>query len=165
MLKLRARAAAPTTATGGRGMAAAGVPTAGSTAASAPMSSARAHALDARERGSPAGDDGAGHWVPPVITAVATEGKAIPEVMAALDAHYEYLSSTGKLTERRRARLRERVRDVVHQRVRSRLWSDPDTATWLDERLPALESGRSTPYEVADALLRRSAALLTGRSE
>jgi LAO/AO transport system kinase len=150
MLRLRARAAGPATGAGGPPGA-------------TPMPSGRAHALDARDRGPVAGDDGAGHWLPPVITAVATEGKGITEVATALDQHYEYLSSTGTLTDRRRARLRERVKDVVHQKVRSRLWSDAETEAWLDELLPALESGRTTPYDVADALLKRSAALLTGR--
>jgi LAO/AO transport system kinase len=148
MLRLRARAAAPARSAAG------GTPA---------MPSARAHALDARDRGTPAGDDGSGHWIPPVLTVVATAGTGVADVATALDRHYEYLSSTGLLTDRRRARLRERVKDVVHQKVRSRLWSDRDTAAWLDEQLPTLESGRTTPYDVADALLKRSAALLTGR--
>ncbi len=147
MLRLRARAAAP----------------AARSAAGAAMPSARAHALDAKDHGAPAGDDGAGHWIPPVLTVVATAGTGIADMVTALDRHYEYLSSTGLLTDRRRARLRERVKDVVHQKVRDRLWPDRGTAAWLDEQLPALESGRTTPYDVADALLNRSAALLTGR--
>jgi LAO/AO transport system kinase len=152
MLKLRARAATPShAAAGGSG---------------AKMSSARAHALEAAaSRGSVDGDDGAGHWVPPVLTAVATEATGIAEMATALDRHYEYLSSTGLLTDRRRARLRERVKDVVDQKVRARLWSDPGTVGWVDEQLPALESGRTTPYDVADALLKRSTALLTGRQD
>jgi len=147
MLKLRARAAAPARENAG-----------------VAMPSGRAHALDAAaHRQTTDGDDGAGHWLPPVLTAVATEGKGIPELVSALDRHYEYLSTTGLLTERRRARLRERVKDVVDQKVRSRLWSDAGTSSWVGEQLPALESGQTTPYDVADALLRRSAALLTGR--
>jgi LAO/AO transport system kinase len=149
MLRLRARAAAPAGAS--------------AAATGATMPNARAHALDAKDRGGPAGDDGAGHWIPPVLTVVATAGTGIADLATALDRHYEYLSSTGLLTDRRRARLRERVKDVVHQKVRDRLWSDRVTAAWLDEHLPALESGRTTPYDVADALLTRSAALLTGR--
>jgi len=151
MLKLRARAAAPTDRA--------------EAAARSTMTSARAHALEGSHRGGPAGDDGHGHWTPPVLTAVATEGKGMPEIAAALDQHYEYLSSSGVLLERRRARLRERVKDVVDQRVRARLWTDAGTAQWVEGQLPALEAGSITPYDVADALLARSAALLTGRSD
>lgn len=152
MLRLRARAATPASKTA-------------AASASTAMPSARAHALDARDRTTPAGDDGSGHWIPPVLTVVSTDGTGVPELSKALDRHYEYLSTTGLLTERRRARLRERVKDVVHQKVRDRLWSDSATGAWLDEQLPALESGRTTPYDVANALVKRSAALLTGRPD
>jgi LAO/AO transport system kinase len=65
------------------------------------------------------------------------------------------------LRERRRSRLRERVVEVVEDKTRRRLWSDAATNAWLEERLPALESGDATPFGIADALLARSADLLT----
>jgi hypothetical protein len=58
--------------------------------------------------------------------------------------------------------LRERVADVIDQKVRARLWEDPATVAWLNDRLGALEAGAATPFEVADELLRRSATLITG---
>ena len=61
MLRLRARAAAPA------------LRSAAATGATA-MPSARAHALDAKDHGAPAGDDGAGHWIPPVLT-VGCDGR------------------------------------------------------------------------------------------
>ena len=62
---------------------------------------------------------------------------------------------------RRRARLRRRVVEVVESRVRRRLWTDAPLVAWLDEQLPDLEAGSRNPFEVADALLARSADLLT----
>jgi hypothetical protein len=56
------------------------------------------------------------------------------------------------------------VVDVVDDTTRRRLWTDAATAAWLDERLPDLEAGRETPFAIADALLARSADLLTGRT-
>ena len=53
-------------------------------------------------------------------------------------------------------------RELVDDRLRTRLWRDADTNAWLDERLAALEAGRTTPFAVADALIARSGALLTG---
>ena len=52
--------------------------------------------------------------------------------------------------------------------MRERLWGDPTINAWLDEQLPALEAGRTTPFAVADALLARSATRLntmTGSAE
>ena len=108
--------------------------------------------------------DEAEQWTPPVLRTVAAKEEGISELVAALDRHFHYLERSGTLRERRRARLRERVVEVAEQRMRRRLWTDPATSRWLDERLPALESGESTPFAVADALLARSGDLLTGKT-
>jgi GTPase len=100
-------------------------------------------------------------WTPPVLRTVAVKGEGIDDIVGALDRHFAYLEASGKLRERRRARLRERVVDVVHERVRFRLWRDADTNRWLDEQLAALEAGATNPFDVADALLARSGNLLT----
>jgi LAO/AO transport system kinase len=100
-------------------------------------------------------------WVPPVLRAVAAKGEGVPETVAALDRHFAYLETTGALRERRRGRLRERVVEVVEQKVRQRLWRDPATEAWVEAQLPALEAGTSNPFGVADDLLGRSAELLT----
>ncbi|MDB4908410.1 MAG: transport system ATPase [Gemmatimonadetes bacterium] len=103
-------------------------------------------------------------WTPPVLRSVAIKDDGIDEVIGALDRHFEYLERTGTLRDRRRRRLRERVVDVVESRVRTRLWQDDETARWLDGQLPGLESGATTPFAVADALLARSGEQLTRTS-
>jgi hypothetical protein len=70
--------------------------------------------------------------------------------------------ATGVLAERRRARLRAKVAEVVDLEIRRRLWGDAATEAWLDTRLAALESGDATPFDVAEEMLRRSGRLLTG---
>jgi len=106
--------------------------------------------------------DDADRWVPPVLRSVGTTGEGVAELLSSLDRHFGYLERSGTLKERRRTRLRERVVDVVEQRLRRRLWTDAATKEWLDARIPGLESGESTPYAVADALLAQSGPLLTG---
>jgi LAO/AO transport system kinase len=100
-------------------------------------------------------------WTPPVLRAVATKREGLDEFSAALDRHFSYLETSGTLGQRRRARLRERVVDVVGERVHDRLWNDAGTNRWLDDQLAALESGTTNPFDVADALLARSGDLLT----
>jgi len=99
-----------------------------------------------------------------VLRTIGTEEQGIGELAEALDRHFRYLETSGQLRTRRRARLRERVVDVVEDRTRQRLWSDADTTAWLEARLPQLEAGEATPFEIADALLARSADLLSGRT-
>lgn len=101
-------------------------------------------------------------WTPPVVNTVGTTAEGVPELRDALDRHFAYLERSGTLAARRRARLRQRVVDVVEDRVRRRLWLDADTNAWLDALLPDMESGAATPFAVADALLARSGSLLTG---
>ena len=104
-------------------------------------------------------------WTPPVLRSVAVKAEGIAEMVAALDRHFRYLESSGTLQQRRRARWRERVVDVVEQRVRDRLWTDAATGRWLDDQLMALEAGTTNPFDVADALLERSRNLITRNSE
>jgi LAO/AO transport system kinase len=110
-------------------------------------------------------DENPEHWTPPVLRAVATKGDGLPEFLAALDRHFGYLETSGTLGRRRRERLRERVVDVVGERVHDRLWTDAETNRWLDDQLGALESGASNPFDVADALLARSGDLLTRNTQ
>lgn len=106
-------------------------------------------------------------WTPPVLRSVASTGEGIPELVEALDAHFAYLEGSGTLQSRRRARLRERVVDAVEQRLRARLWRDAEISTWLEEQLPALERGETTPLAVATTLIDRSvkAGTLTGKDQ
>ena len=105
-------------------------------------------------------------WTPPVLRTVASKGEGVGELTEAVDKHFGYLERSGALRERRRARLRARVVEVVESKVRRRLWSDDSTNRWLDERLGELESGGTNPFAVAEELLARSANLLTNtRSE
>ena len=105
--------------------------------------------------------DDAETWTPPVLSTVAAKEEGIEELAEALDRHFRYLERSGTLRTRRRARLRERVVEVVESKTRQRLWGDEATNAWLEERLPAMEAGEATPFGIADALLSRSADLLT----
>jgi LAO/AO transport system kinase len=101
-------------------------------------------------------------WTPPVVLSVGSTGQGLPEIVSAVDRHFGYLEKGGLLAARRRARLRQRVVDVVQDRVRQRLWLDAPTNAWLDSKVSDVESGVATPFAVADALLARSGSLLTG---
>lgn len=107
-------------------------------------------------------DEHATSWTPPVMRTIAARDEGVTEVAAALDRHRRYLVSSGELRTRRRARLRERVIEIVEQQLRVRLWRDDATNAWLDAQLDALDAGTVVPFAVADRLRARSAALLTG---
>jgi LAO/AO transport system kinase len=127
------------------------------------------HGVDLRRIANPAkaarkaaANPEAATWTPTVIQSIGTTGQGVAELADALDRHFAYLERSGTLAARRRTRLRQRVVDVVEDRVRRRLWLNAATNAWLDEQMPTVESGMSTPFAVADALLARSGTLLTG---
>ena len=129
-----------------------------------PMTKAERLAMNpgkaAREAAGAAGVDGHA-WTPPVLRSVAAKGEGVDELIAAVDRHFQYLEASGELRSRRRVRLRRRVVEIVESKVRRRLWSDAPLGAWLDEQIPSLETGNTNPFEVADALIARSAELLT----
>jgi LAO/AO transport system kinase len=101
-------------------------------------------------------------WTPPVLGTVGVKEEGIAELVAALDRHFEFLERTGELRQRRRKRLRERVIEVVERKVQQRLWDHAPTNQWIESRIGELESGTATPFGVADELLARSGAILSG---
>lgn len=107
-------------------------------------------------------DEQATSWTPPVMRTIAARDEGVTEVAAALDRHRRYLAASGELRTRRRARLRERVVEIVENQLHVRLWRDAATNAWLDAQLDDLDAGTVVPFAVADRLRARSAALLTG---
>ncbi|HEX4932018.1 MAG TPA: methylmalonyl Co-A mutase-associated GTPase MeaB [Gemmatimonadaceae bacterium] len=100
-------------------------------------------------------------WVPPVLRTVAAKGEGVVELVDALDRHDRYLATSGERTRRRRARWREQILEVAEQRLRRRVWGDAGIRAFIDEALPGVEAGTSTPFGIADELLRRGAGILT----
>lgn len=103
-------------------------------------------------------------WTPPVLRAVAVKNEGMDEIVGTLDRHFDYLERTGRLRERRRERMVERVIEVTERKMHRRLWKDISVTDWLDARVDDLESGVVTPYAVADKLLAQYGLLVKGAS-
>jgi LAO/AO transport system kinase len=123
--------------------------TSGGTAASKSKSNVEAGA-------AVAGGAGGAGWSIPVLLTTAETGEGVDELVGRLDGHAEWLASSGELGRRRRARLEERVRDAVKQRLLVRTWREGPGDALLAESLVELERGTTTPYEVAARIVRAS---------
>jgi LAO/AO transport system kinase len=110
-------------------------------------------------------DEDPANWTQPVLATTAAEGKGVTEVIDAVARHMRYLERSGELRTRRAARLRERVIEVAERMVRSRLWGDATTRTALEEALPDLERGATSPFAVAAALLAGAAPVVAGNAD
>ncbi|MFP4624700.1 MAG: methylmalonyl Co-A mutase-associated GTPase MeaB, partial [Gemmatimonadota bacterium] len=93
-------------------------------------------------------------WPIPVLLTSAEKGDGLDTLLDGLDRHAAWLAGSGELERRRRARLEERVRDAVQQRLLVRTWKEGDGQAILEAVMPALSAGETTPYEVADRIVR-----------
>lgn len=92
-------------------------------------------------------------WNIPVLKTSAGRGEGIDDLLERFLAHQEHLTVSGALEERRRARARSRIRDVVEGRLRQRagefLERHPDLPRWVAE----VSAGRATAYGVAEKVM------------
>lgn len=101
-------------------------------------------------------------WTSPVLSSIAAKGEGIGAIAESLDRHFSYLERSGRLRDRRRERIVERVIEVVEKRMRQRVLASTDVLAWVQGRVDELESGSVTPYVVADDLLGRFGHLVNG---
>ena len=83
----------------------------------------------------------------------ATKGEGLDQLTAALDRHHVWLTETGELDRRRRARLAARTREVVDRATRRWVWEETRAGRLVRERLDEVAAGRLSPYEVAAEIL------------
>jgi LAO/AO transport system kinase len=95
-----------------------------------------------------------GSWKPPIVSVSATAGDGIDELVARLDAHWNWLSETGERDRRRVARAREEVSAIAVAEMRRHLGGLPGQ-TRLDELAAEVACGKLDPYSAADELLAR----------
>jgi LAO/AO transport system kinase len=92
-------------------------------------------------------------WKPPILTTTllaggGADGTGIGEVVAALDAHWEWLNESGELGRRRLARARAEVLALAVGQLRARI----DEAA-LDELATRVADGSVDPFTAARELL------------
>jgi LAO/AO transport system kinase len=94
-----------------------------------------------------------GRWRHRVVLTVAAKGEGVDELVAALDAHHEWLAAAGELEERRRRRLHERTREVVDRAMRRWIWNETAADEAIRRRLGDVAAGQLSPYELAADIL------------
>ncbi len=117
--------------------------------------SVRPHHGAAKAGGGRRGEAAKDEWEAPVLTTIASKGEGIAELVAALDRHHEYLSSSGKLVERRKKRLAARTRAVVNRAIRQWVWDETQAEALMAQRLDEVATGMRSPYDVAAEVLQQ----------
>jgi LAO/AO transport system kinase len=93
-------------------------------------------------------------WRPPVVRTVAARAEGMDDLVAALDAHREWLDRTGALSQRRRARAEAEIEAIALEQHRSRI-GDLRGAAGLTRLADRVLAGELDPYRAADELTAR----------
>jgi LAO/AO transport system kinase len=91
-------------------------------------------------------------WQPPIVKTVMSRGEGVDDVVAALDAHHEWLLHSGRLDAKRRVRAAEEVEAIAVTTLRAR-FGDIRGGTLLDELAGQVVAGEIDPYAAADRLV------------
>ncbi len=91
-------------------------------------------------------------WMPDVLKCVASEGKGTEEIAGQIASHRAFLEKSGGLLERRKARLENRVRELIADRLKIDFWGD-ERKRLLSSRIDAVVNLTATPYDVAHELI------------
>jgi GTPase len=95
--------------------------------------------------------DGAKRWKPPIVPTVAVNGardEGISDLVTKLDAHWKWLTSTGELDARRRARARDEITVLAVAALHARLHLGG-----IDALAGQVADGALDPFTAAEMLL------------
>jgi len=87
-------------------------------------------------------------WRPPVLLAVATQGRGVPDVLQAIRRHKIFLADSGTLLRRRQTRYRREIIEIVEERLLARAGGER-----VDQLALGVARGEMDPYSAADALM------------
>jgi len=98
------------------------------------------------------GDGPHGAWRPPIIKTVAARQEGIEDLLAALEAHHDWLESSGELSRRRTARAAAEVEAIALEELRGR-FGDLHGSVALPALAGRVVRGELDPYAAAAELV------------
>jgi LAO/AO transport system kinase len=94
-------------------------------------------------------------WRPPVLMAVATEGRGVEDIAAAVAGHRAHLLQSGEFEARRRTRVRRQLEELLSYEFQCACRAAPGYDAALASLIADVQSGRLTPYEASAQLFHK----------
>lgn len=91
-------------------------------------------------------------WQSEVVKTVASEGEGVEAVAALIESHRSFLASSGELARKRKARLRNRIRELIDAQLQVDFWN-AERSEELERAIETVLNHELTPYDVASRLL------------
>jgi LAO/AO transport system kinase len=93
-------------------------------------------------------------WRPPVIKAVATSGRGIPEVVAAVQNHYAFVDSSGLLNGKKMKRTKRELVHMLRKRFMDTFVATAEQDGLLDACVQKVFNKEMDPYQAIDQIWR-----------
>ncbi len=93
-------------------------------------------------------------WQPPVMMAVATEGRGVEDIANAVAAHRAYLQESGEFEARRQKRVRRQLEELLAYEFKCTCAATPAYESLLELLTAEVRQGRLTPYEASSRLFK-----------
>ena len=94
-------------------------------------------------------------WIPPIVKTVASTGKGVTDLVAALESHYEYLTASGELERRNRERVRIRVETQLKERFMEQVIGGTISRAEYDELLERVLRKEQSPHDASESVMSR----------
>ena len=100
-------------------------------------------------------------WMPGIIKSVATENIGIREIVDEIERHKEYLLKQKKFLKRREEHAKQRVKDIVEEKIHRELWMEKEDLTTkqtnnsLNSNLEKVinQWQNRSPYHIAEEII------------
>jgi GTPase len=92
-------------------------------------------------------------WVPPIVKTVATRNEGVEDLWIRIQQHRDYLTRTGELEKRRRARLTRQIIEIANQRLREQVLAPRTETPDFHHMLDLVAERQMDPYEVAEKIV------------
>ena len=91
-------------------------------------------------------------WTVHIVKTQAVDGRGIDDVAALIHQHRTFLQNSGGLSERRRIRLKRRIREIISRQLHFDFWT-PERASEFEDKIEQVHDRSTTPYDVAEKLI------------
>ncbi|MDD4342848.1 MAG: methylmalonyl Co-A mutase-associated GTPase MeaB [Eubacteriales bacterium] len=95
-------------------------------------------------------------WNPPIIKTIASDGTGVDELIGKVNEHYEFLMSSGEITDRRKTRAANEVMEVLMKNAENYVHRKLEENNFTSEKLDKILSREINPYDVVEEILEKT---------
>jgi LAO/AO transport system kinase len=91
-------------------------------------------------------------WMINIIKTIAVQNEGIDDIANEIEKHKEYLTSTNLLLKKREQRTKNRIKNIVEDKIREELWSESGEIS-LNLLLEKVVFEKLSPYHIAEGII------------